>query len=54
MAPVVDYVNQVFSENDLALLSDAEFGDRIFELVKAITMRTKLLAKHGDVLDGEL
>ena len=30
LAPVVDYVSQVFGENDLALLSNSDYGDRIF------------------------
>ena len=54
LAPLVDYTGEVFTVNDLALLSDAEYGDRIFEFLKIVTVRTKLCQKFADILDDDV
>ena len=54
LALVVDYTSKAFTANDLSLLSDSDYSDRIYEFFKVAVVRTKLLQKYADVVDDDL
>ena len=47
---MVDYAVSAYTLNTLAALTDVDFGDRLFEILKITTMRTNLLEKYQGCL----
>ena len=54
LSALVDYCVEAFGLNTLTAMSDASFGDRVFELFKVLANRTRLTAKFSEVLDDDL
>ena len=54
LVPLIEYLAKAFTVNDIGSLSDGEYGDRLFDMLKIVRVRTKLLQKYGAILDDEL
>ena len=54
LALIVEYTSKAFTANDLSLLTDVQYGERVYEFFKVAVVRTKLLQKYAVILDDEL